>query len=271
MNQPIDNKNIVVYSQHGAGDFLMSLRYLHIICEKANDVIVAGNKLMKRLTEYNFPNVRYVGMSDYIDVNSYDYATPELCMIYNLGMNFYNIPFSESYLKVDENIIKEKAEIISNICSQKRKIGLYWQGNPMILKNRSVRLSNFIPLIENEKNKVFSFQISDVDKESDALKNQLKIFDLAPYISDYMDTAAFLKNMDVLITIDTSIAHLAGAIGIKTFLMLPYDTEWRWFEDTETTPWYDSVKIFKQGPNSSWSDVIERIIEYLEKEDESKI
>ena len=86
-----------------------------------------------------------------------------------------------------------------------------------------------------------------------------------------MDTAALLKNIDVLITIDSSIAHLAGAIGVKTILMLPYDTEWRWFNDTDTTPWYDSVKIFKQDINSSWCDVVSRIMDYLKEEYESKI
>ena len=141
----------------------------------------------------------------------------------------------------------------------------------MVFQNRSVRLKYLLPLINNDKNQVFSFQISDVDKESHVLKSQLNLVDLAPYITDYMDTAALLKNIDILITIDTSIAHLAGAIGVKTILMLPYDTEWRWFNDTDTTPWYDSVKIFKQDINSSWCDVVSRIMDYLKEEYESKI
>ena len=82
---------------------------------------------------------------------------------------------------------------------------------------------------------------------------------MSSYIKDYTDTAIFLKNIDILVTIDTSIAHLAGAMGIKTFLLLPYDSEWRWFTDEEKTPWYDSIKIFKQKEPNNWKDVIQRV------------
>lgn len=270
-NNSFENKRVIVYAQHGAGDIIMCARYFHLIKDKVSDFFFAGEKSLQRLFEYNFPNLKYNYMSEKIDKNSYDYATPELCLIYNLGMNFYNIPFSEGYLKVDEKIINEKKILLDKFSTNKRKIGIYWQGNPMILKNRSIRLNNLLPIINDERNQVFSFQMSDVDKESEALKNQLNLIDLAPYITDYMDTAAFLKNIDILITIDTSIAHLAGAIGVKTILMLPYDSEWRWFDDTDTTPWYDSVKIFKQSSRANWLDVVNRIMEYLEKENESKI
>ena len=91
------------------------------------------------------------------------------------------------------------------------------------------------------------------------MKNELSLIDLAPYIKDYFDTAGFLKNIDLLITIDSSIANLAGAMGVKTFLLLPYRTDWRWFYDTETTSWYDSVKIFKQKIPFCWDEVIERV------------
>ena len=85
------------------------------------------------------------------------------------------------------------------------------------------------------------------------------MIDLSNYINDYLDTASLLKNIDILVTIDTSIAHLAGALGIKTFLLLPYDSEWRWFTDEEKTPWYDSIKIFKQKNTNDWKEVIQRV------------
>lgn len=271
VHEDINDKNILVYAQNGAGDFLLSSRYFHFVDKKAKNFIVVASDSMRRLVEFNFPKVKFYNLSDYIDKDCYDYATPEMCLIYNFDMNFYNIPFSEGYLKVDHKIIHEKSKLFKNIDSKKLKIGLFWQGNPMLLKNRSVLLENFIPLINSETNQVFSFQLSDVDKVSHELKSKLNLIDLAPYITDYMDTAALLKNIDVLITIDSSIAHLAGAIGVKTILMLPYDSEWRWFDDTNSTPWYNSVKIFKQDINSSWKDVISRIMEYLKEEYESKI
>ena len=69
--------------------------------------------------------------------------------------------------------------------------------------------------------------------------------------------------MDVVVTVDTSVAHLAGALGVKTYLLLPYATDWRWFNDNNTTPWYDSIEIFKQIDNISWENSINRIVDKL--------
>ena len=85
------------------------------------------------------------------------------------------------------------------------------------------------------------------------------IINLSSQIQDYYDTAGFLQSLDVLITIDSSIAHMAGALGVKTFLLLPCTAEWRWFNDTETTSWYNSIRIFKQKSPAIWDDVIERV------------
>ena len=107
--------------------------------------------------------------------------------------------------------------------------------------------------------------MSDIDKESDLLKKEKPLKDLAPLIGSYEDSAAFLKNMDVLVTIDTSIANLAGALGVKTFLLLPKTSEWRWFYDNDKTPWYDSVKILKAEKDLVWDDVMKRLEEELSK------
>ena len=86
------------------------------------------------------------------------------------------------------------------------------------------------------------------------------MINLAKYFKDFENTAQALKAMDILVTVDTSVAHMAGALGVKTYLMLPYTTDWRWFEDTKTTPWYDSVEIFKQTDPINWVEPIEDII-----------
>ncbi|MCD7779927.1 MAG: hypothetical protein LUH05_04565, partial [Candidatus Gastranaerophilales bacterium] len=110
----------------------------------------------------------------------------------------------------------------------------------------------------------YSFQISKIDSDSENLKKELPLIDLSKYIKTYYDTAALLKNIDVLITIDSSIAHLAGALGVKTYMLLPYATEWRWFYDTKTTPWYNSVEIFKQKKSCDWEEVFKRVKNGLE-------
>ena len=89
------------------------------------------------------------------------------------------------------------------------------------------------------------------------------IVNLSKYIKDYADTASLLLDLDLLITVDSSIAHAAGALGIKTFLLLPKTPEWRWFDDEEKCSWYDSIRIFKQKKSNDWQDVISRVEEEL--------
>ena len=89
------------------------------------------------------------------------------------------------------------------------------------------------------------------------------MINLGKDFKSFADTAKALMAMDVLVTVDTSVAHLAGALGIKTYLLLPYASDWRWFRDTKTTPWYDSVEIFKQIDHISWKEPIDKIVEKL--------
>ena len=225
--------------------------------------MTAPNSLID-IIKYNYKNIDILKRDDDIDENSYDYSTPEMGLIYNLNMDFFNIPHSDKYISVSKKLVNEKSKL-KIFDNNKRKIGIFWQGNPTALRNRSVKLKYFEPLLKVKNCLFYSFQLSKVDFESNDLKKDLPIIDLSSYIKNYSDTAALLKNIDLLITIDSSIAHLAGAMGIKTYLMLPYDAEWRWFYDEDKTPWYNSIKIFKQQKSNDWVSVIKRIKLELEK------
>ena len=175
---------------------------------------------------------------------------------YALDFDLNNIPLPEGYLKADEAAVKMYSNL-DVFKTDKKKAGLFWQGNKRIFKNRPVKFDIIKRLAENKNVNFYSFQIGFNLEETD------NFFDLAKHIKDYSDTAALLKNIDVLITIDSSIAHMAGALGVKTYLMLPKTAEWRWFYDEESTPWYKSVTIFKQKKSADWEDVINRINDAL--------
>ena len=141
---------------------------------------------------------------------------------------------------------------------------MFWQGNPKVFANRSIKLKELSKLFELEQHecKFYSFEKDDSENQIEDFEN---LTDMGITFKNFDDTAAALKNLDLLITIDSSIAHLAGALGIKTFLMLPYSSEWRWFSDTKTTPWYDSVSIFKQEKPYDWANVVNEIYEEIKK------
>ena len=258
LDTDITNKNLLVYCAHGIGDFLMFSRYLNLLKDKVKSLILYIPKSLERLVRTSFPFVKVYIKGEKISPDEYDYAISEFVLISYTTRTLKEIPYSNNYLKVTDDLIEEKKNILCSE-SNKKKIGIFWQGNPTILFNRSVKLNYFLPLFENKDVQFYSFQISKVDIESDELKKKLPLIDLAPKISDYADTAAFLRNIDLLLTIDSSIANLAGAMGVKTFLLLPFDSEWRWFNNDYSTPWYDSVRIFKQNNPNDWSEVISRI------------
>ena len=263
LGKDINGKKVLLYSGDGVGDLFMFSRYIEEVINSASKVYIQVPKKCFSLIKYNFPNATVITDNDNLDDNDYDFTSSIFSLICSLDVSLKNIIKSNGYLNVSPEKVSEKSNI-DVLDNKKKKIGLFWQGNPTLLVNRSVKLEKLIPLFDVKNTQFYSFQISTLDYESEELKHKLPLIDLAPYIKSYEDTAGLLKNMDLLITIDTSIANLSGALGCKTYLLLPYYTEWRWFYDTETTPWYDSVKIFKQKELNNWDEVVQRVKHELE-------
>ncbi len=260
--EDISGKNLLVYSAHGAGDIIMCSRYLKTLQSMVSNLIIQMPDSLVDIYKYNFPDIKVYSKSEFISDDMFDYAVSYMCILCNLNIDLHKLE-GTPYLSIDENIVKEKSKLeVFN--TNKKKVGIYWQGNPTVLLNRSVKLEKFLPLFDIKDIQFYSFQISKIDSDSENLKKELPLIDLSKYIKTYYDTAALLKNIDVLITIDSSIAHLAGALGVKTYMLLSYATEWRWFYDTKTTPWYNSVEIFKQKKSCDWEEVFKRVKNGLE-------
>ena len=239
------DKTLLVYYDSGFGDQLMFCRYLNLAKEKFQKVKFYCSSQLRRLFEYNFPDVEIV----YSDNTEYDYSDNIMYLNYHLGLDFDNIPFSKGYLKAEKSADK----CFDTDC---KKIGLFWQGNYDGYENRAVKLKELSPLLDLVDCKFYGFV--KYDKENQIEKFP-QIINIGKDLDDFYDTASKLLNLDLFITIDTAAANLAAALGVKTFLMLPYASEWRWFDDTKTTPWYDSVRIFKQKEHWQWGSVVEAI------------
>ena len=254
----IKGKRILLYSRHGNGDTIMFSRYIKKVIDLASEVTIQIPESFVSLFKYNFPQCKIVNTDELIDASKYDLSSDIFSLLCNFNNQLTDIPNSSGYLRVSDDKVKEMSKL-DVLNTSKKKVGLFWQGNPTLLYNRSIKLEKLKPLFDRDDIQFYSFQLSKIDSESEELKNKLPIIDLAPYIKSYEDTAALLKNIDILLSIDTSISNLGGAIGTKTYLLLPKYTEWRWFFDTETTPWYDSVRIFKQTNSNCWDDVVLRV------------
>ena len=246
----LKDKNVLVYSNCGLGDTVMYSRFLPQLSKIAKNVIVQTDKELIDFLSFNFPQIKFLLKSE--KCADYDVVIPFMDLQYALKIDFKDLPLTQSYLKSDENKVKNFAdlEIFKN---KKLRVGLFWQGNRKIFKNRSVPFELIQKFVNNNDFDFYSFQMEDFQFESN------NIFSLKNYIKDFTDTAALLKKVDVFVTIDSSVAHVAGALGIKTFLLLPNTAEWRWFFDEEKTIWYDNVRIFKQIQPNNWEEVLKRV------------
>jgi hypothetical protein len=142
------------------------------------------------------------------------------------------------------------------------KIGIVWAGNPDHPndRNRSVSCRRFLPLAAIPEVRLFGLQIGETAKQlyqSETLSGDM--MDLGHDLKDLTDTAAAIECMDLIITVDTAIAHLSGTIGKPTWVLLPHDPDWRWLLDTETSPWYPSIRLFRQPQIGNWDRVFQTV------------
>lgn len=238
---------IVVVCEQGFGDHIQFIRYLPILQKKVKKVYVATREPLMELFKNNYPDIEFIA-HDKINPKMQSIRITDLAYI--LDIDFDHIPYSEGYLTA------EPAEIKSN----KLKAGLCWEAGSAGIRtmiNRTINIKLFEDILNMDNIQVYSFQVQDTLKGNDRYPQMIN---LAKDFKNFNDTAKALKSMDVVISVDTSVAHLAGALGVKTFLMLPYAADWRWFNDTKITPWYKSIEIFKQDDPISWERPFGEII-----------
>ena len=141
------------------------------------------------------------------------------------------------------------------------KIGIAWCGGTahMFDVMRSLSLQMFLPLAETPNVKLYSFVRDKRPGEAELLLANSAIEDLSPRIKNFADTARFVSQMDLVITCDTSLAHLAGGMGKKVWTLLPFAPDWRWMLDREDSPWYPTMRLFRQNKSGDWANVIARV------------
>ena len=196
-------------------------------------------------------------------IGDIDFQIPLVSLPLLFSTNFDNIPSTNSYIQADEdNSIFWRDKL--NPTNKKMNIGVACSGDKNHLndKNRSMDLRFFEP-IANKAN-LFLVQKDLREKDRDFLNQHPDIKFLGEEIKSFNDSASITQAMDLVITVDTSLAHLSGALGKPTIIMLPWSPEWRWLLDRQDSPWYPTAKIFRQPNRDNWEAVIEEIILYLD-------
>lgn len=252
---------LLVYADQGLGDCIMNARFLPFLKKKFSKVIVNIREPLFEIMQRSFPEIEFItqGMNNIPHDSSMFLGYAQ----YYLNIDFENIPYSSGYLKADEQkIIEYKNKYFSN---DKLKIGLCWKAGDMRIRSaihRTINIDYLKPLLKLNNVEFYSFQKDDI---FNAIEKYPQIVDLSETFETFDDTAAAMKNLDLLISVDTSNIHLAGALGVKSKLLLPYCSDWRWFDNTSKTEWYDSVDIIKQNERQDWFKEVTMLTEIVTK------
>lgn len=257
--ETIKDKILYVYFEAGYGDTIMFARYLPLLKGKCKKVLFRPQSISANLFKDSELNVEVLSKEVSEEDIEYDYHIPIMSLPYLLGLNSEkDIPCPDKYLKVNPEKVQNYKKTYFN--NNLFKVGVNWHGNTEFTKDRCYELKSLLPLFAISEAKFYSLQKGEGAEQLKQL-NGLDIIDLGSTFNDFSDTAAAIDNLDLVITNDTSVAHLAGALGKQCRIVLPYVQDWRWSTDLSYCPWYKNAKLFKQNQAGNWDEVFERVYE----------
>ncbi|MEN9756348.1 MAG: hypothetical protein RL755_535 [Pseudomonadota bacterium] len=262
--EALQGKTILIHSEQGFGDMIQFVRYAQHLKAHGATVWVLVTKPLVEL----FNTIVWV---DRVLENgeqhntTYDFWVFPLALPYWFQTTLENLPCNVPYLSVNT----EKSAWWKNWLAQSgvnnKKIGLVWAGNPVHSNdaNRSIDLSRFACLSELQNITWVSLQLGEKAREA-CLNGPLNMLDASVYIEDFTDSAALLANLDLLISVDSSPAHLAGALNLPVWTLITAVPDWRWLLNREDTVWYKSMRLFRQPKKGDWTSVLNDVKKALE-------
>lgn len=258
--EPLTGKSILVYSEQGAGDTLQFARYLPKLATMAAAVTFEVQPRLMPILGRLSHSVSMVAEAD--SGQRFDYQCALLSVPGACGTDLSNIPSEVPYLAADEALA---ARWGAKIAGNGFKVGICWQGNTGFLadRQRSIPLHQFAPLAEIPGARLFSLQAPPASAQiaGSAFSHRIETVGEAvdQEAGSFMDTAAVMMHLDLIIACDTSVAHLAGALGRPVFIALSHAPDWRWLRQREDSPWYPTARLFRQDKAGEWTPVFDRI------------
>jgi tetratricopeptide (TPR) repeat protein len=254
-------RRILVHSEQGFGDIFQFLRYLPMIRQRGATVLVEASYKVAGLVRRMAADVLvYVSGTMLPD---FDLHVPILSLPAIFGTTSRSIPACGPYLAADDALAAQWRPRVRQ--EHKLAVGLVWGGNAKPDPRRSATLAQMAPVARVPRVSLISLQTAPQAKEADDPPAGMQLINLGPELRDFAETtASVLANLDLLITIDTGVAHLAGAMGIRTWVLLPRAPDWRWVLQEWTCAWYPTMRLFRQPAAGDWESVIEKVAADLE-------
>nr|WP_320145308.1 tetratricopeptide repeat protein [uncultured Anaeromusa sp.] len=263
----LQGKKILLYADQGYGDTLQFLRYARKVAAMATETGLLVQKPLERLVRQSLPECRVWDSSEILSLAEYDLACPFLSLPHWFHTKLESMPQENSYVQPEAEEAAAWAEKLRRIDSKgKLRIGAVWAGNAAHSndKNRSMPLTALQSLFQQEEFCWVSLQVGERANDIKKLPVPAEITDVSLQLKDFATTAAVIANLELVLTIDSAVAHLAGAMGKKTWLMLPFNPDWRWLLEREDSPWYLSMRLFRQQRIGDWAEVVINVKKALE-------
>lgn len=258
---PMRGRTILIHAEQGFGDTFQFVRYIPMAAARGGTVVLECPLAQKALLA-GVPGVSEVVASGE-KLPEFDVHLPlmSLPLVFNTRMD--NIPREIPYIFPQVDSIAAWADKFEG--SRKFRVGLVWAGRRKPDPGRTCPLQMFSPLAGVPGVRFYSLQMRNEMCSGDDAAVGLGLVDHTPEIRDFSDTAALVAHLDLVISIDTGVAHLAGAMGKETWVLLPYAADWRWLLDRYDSPWYPTMKLFRQESPGDWSGPVDSVCRELSR------
>lgn len=258
----LTNRTILLHAEQGFGDALHFIRYIPLVAARGGKVIIECRPELIGLLR------RTPGLGECLVVGevppAFDVHCPFLSLPLAFGTTLANIPATVPYVHADPASVEHWRKKLAGDL-KRLKVGVVWAGNRTHLndRNRSISLATLAPLAQGQGDiSFYSLQKGDGAGEAKDFRG-LKLIDHTDDLHDFADTAALIANLDLVISVDTAVVHLAGAMGKPVWTLLPFAPDWRWLLGRSDSPWYPSMRLFRQSRRGDWDSVVRQVVEAL--------
>jgi tetratricopeptide (TPR) repeat protein len=265
--EPLEGRRVLLHAEQGLGDTIQFCRYARLVVARGGTAILQVQEPVERLIG-SLAAVR-AGLVTTARLKAqtpeFDLECPLMSLPAVFGTTVETVPWMGAYLEAEPAEVAEKQlRFPSN--RPGLRVGLAWAGNPRYNADslRSMKLTSLLPLLRMMGFAWFSLQKGEPVGQLASLPDDVFVWDGSSRDRDLAETAALVATLDIVITTDTCIAHLAGAMGKPVWILLPHLADWRWMQERETTPWYPTARLLRQKTPGDWAAVVERVAGELE-------
>jgi hypothetical protein len=270
--EPLEGKSLLIGYEGGHGDMIQFCRYASVLKGKgASCIALMCHPPLKALFAQLAAVDRVIAFDEPLPTSGWDYWTPLLSVPYHCKTRVDSIPSAIPYLHAPPERLSRWQGVLPG---EGLRVGLVWKGSPHFENDadRSLpSLAALAPLGTLAGITLISLQKGEGEDEAAHPPAGMRLLNLGPRMTDFADTAAIIAQLDLVICVDTAVAHLAGAMGKPCWILLPYyKTDWRWLKDRDDSPWYPRVvRLFRQTVSGEWSDVVadvvRAVVEFVER------